>query len=270
MKKYKISSFAKHMGVSLDLVKHYQENKILRPEIDPINKYRYYNITHGERLIVSKKFRNLGFTVEETSELISCKDGIDISQMLRKQKKVIKDELDKLEKMYNCIKEMEESCNIFIEKKGHFYEVERPAYYFYRHTFGWSFIEQNTKNIIVKELMNVFPSAVKLAIVENNTVINEIGGKFYHGIALEEKHINLVTEDTRKAMEYIPSKKSVVYIYSEYHSGEKISKIKEVYDMLLRQGYNISEEDIFLENAMDFYKDGKRIENYLIYFTISK
>lgn len=139
MKKYKISKFSQHMGISIDTIKHYQECGILKPIIDSSNNYRYYNITHGERLIVSRKFRNIGFNIQDTADMISCLDGLEIKDKLFDRQK----ELEQLKLHYDSVKYLASLSDNFNNEAGSFVECTCPGYYFFRHTFETEFIEED-------------------------------------------------------------------------------------------------------------------------------
>lgn len=94
MQRLKIKNFSNHIGVSLDTIKHYQDCGIIAPEIDTTNNYRYYNMTHAERIIVSRRFRNLGFNIENTKQMISKKDGTEIQMMFQKRYAELEEEIE--------------------------------------------------------------------------------------------------------------------------------------------------------------------------------
>ena len=52
------------------MIKHYGKYGIIKSEADEQTDYRYFNINQGEKIIESKKYRNLGFTIKELADLI--------------------------------------------------------------------------------------------------------------------------------------------------------------------------------------------------------
>lgn len=269
-KRYKISKFCKYMGVTTDTVKHYQNYGILQPEIDPENNYRYYNITHGERIIVSRKYRNLGFNMEETKELITKKSGLELQDMLQKRQDEMALELRQLEYNYRSIQYLTNLCDLFNHKVGTYFVCDRPAYYFYRHTYNFEFIEENIQPAISKDLMARLPNALKMILLPYQTMCEKENKNFYHVIGLEESFANVIPKEELDTLEYLPSEPAVLYIYSRPHTPEKIRVIYDIYQMLLTNGYNITQEDVIIEHPLDFYVNEVRYENYLIYFPLKK
>ena len=82
MKKYKVSSLAKEMGVSADLLKLYEEHGLLAPHRDPQSRYRYYNIYDGGKVVSSMTLRNMGFSVRQTGALLSGSSLPEVSAAL--------------------------------------------------------------------------------------------------------------------------------------------------------------------------------------------
>lgn len=269
MKKYKISKFSQYMGVSVDTIKHYQDCGILSPIIDPVNHYRYYNITHGERLIVSRKFRNLGFNINDTADLISCKNGLEIQEMLNIREKELATELEKLKLNYENVQYLSKLCHKFNKEVDTFIECTRPAYYFYRHTYEFSFIEENVQPSLSKALMQQLPNAVKMLIVPHSSIKSRKNVHYYHAIAIKECFSSLISASDLTTLEYIPERPAILYYYSRPHSHNKFEFIDDIYDQLVSKGYTLSTEDIIIENAIDYYEDNIRYENYLIYFSLS-
>lgn len=269
MKRYKIKKFSEYMGVSIDTVKHYQTCGILKPIIDPENNYRYYTITHGERLIVSKKFRNLGFNITDTAEMISSKNGSEIRHMLQQREDEIKEELLRLQHNYESLKHLSTLCDLFNHKVDTFSKVMRPGYYFFRHTYNFTFIDEGYTPQHTKYLMEQLPNAVKMLIVPYKSLKSRTSSNFYHTLALKESLAIFIEDDVLETLEYIPEQPAILYIYSRLYSHEKFIAINDIYNMLVEKGYTLSQEDIIIENAIDHYENGLRYENYLIYFPLA-
>lgn len=268
MKKYKIGTFAKYMGVSPDLVKHYQDSGILKPEVDPENNYRYYNMTHGERLIVSRKFRNLGFSVEETSNLISNKTGIDIYEMLTARKIELAEEIKLLQEKYDSIIHLQENCHLFLEEKNKFFICDRPGYYYLEHVKHKGFLDGENLYYTVQELMKVLPTTLKLMVFSQKYINGTEIDDFSNGLGLREDYIDLIDPSCKNNMTYFPPGKAVAYIYSKPHESGNYPRLKDIIESAKLYGFKILNQSIILENGIDFYENGQRFENYLIYLPI--
>lgn len=70
MKQYRIGDFARHLGVTTDFLKHY-ENAGLIDVCQHENGYRYYPFDQAARIIEYRRLRNYGVTLREMEELLS-------------------------------------------------------------------------------------------------------------------------------------------------------------------------------------------------------
>lgn len=66
---YRIGDVVKMMGVNQYTLKHYEEKGILHPTVDEQTGYRYYTFRDIGSLIITRNLRNMGFSVNDVSEI---------------------------------------------------------------------------------------------------------------------------------------------------------------------------------------------------------
>jgi Hg(II)-responsive transcriptional regulator len=71
-----IGKLAKSAGVGVETIRYYQQRGLL-PVPEASGSYRYYPVSLGNRIRFIKRAQELGFTLDEVSELLSLEDGID-------------------------------------------------------------------------------------------------------------------------------------------------------------------------------------------------
>ena len=96
MENYKIGQLTKTMGVSPHLLKHYEKFDLIIPTKDHETNYRYYDFGQFGRLIQSKKFRNIGFSIKDTSDLVKGIDNTKLNEMLSKHIDSLQVEIENL------------------------------------------------------------------------------------------------------------------------------------------------------------------------------
>ena len=70
MKQYRIGEYAKYLGVTPDLLKHYEDVGIIQSQRSE-SGYRYYPFHTTTMLIESVRLRNYGLTLREIKEILS-------------------------------------------------------------------------------------------------------------------------------------------------------------------------------------------------------
>jgi Hg(II)-responsive transcriptional regulator len=71
-----IGKLAKSAGVGVETIRYYQQRGLL-PVPEASGSYRYYPVSLGNRIRFIKRAQELGFSLDEISELLSLEDGTD-------------------------------------------------------------------------------------------------------------------------------------------------------------------------------------------------
>ncbi|MCD8047048.1 MAG: MerR family transcriptional regulator [Clostridiales bacterium] len=69
--KYRMGEFSQRLGVSRDLIKHYEKQNILTSRLEEGNQYRYYYHAQYPAILISKKLQNLGYSLREIGHILN-------------------------------------------------------------------------------------------------------------------------------------------------------------------------------------------------------
>ena len=72
--KYKIGEVSRLPGISSEGLRLYERNGVISSEKDSDNGYRYYRHLDISALIRSRTYRNYGFSMKETAQLLNMAD----------------------------------------------------------------------------------------------------------------------------------------------------------------------------------------------------
>lgn len=75
-----IGKLAKAAGVGVETIRYYQKRDLL-PIPEASGAYRYYPLSFGNRIRFIRRAQELGFSLDEVSELLSLEDGIDLASI---------------------------------------------------------------------------------------------------------------------------------------------------------------------------------------------
>ncbi|MBQ8136861.1 MAG: MerR family transcriptional regulator, partial [Clostridia bacterium] len=84
MRVYRIGEYAKKMGVTPDLLKHYEKMGLIESRASE-NKYRYYPFTESVRLLECFSLRNLDLPLQEIRHLTKEADAAELRHALHGQ-----------------------------------------------------------------------------------------------------------------------------------------------------------------------------------------
>lgn len=184
MKRYKIGQFAKEMGVTQDLIKHYEKYGIVVPEKDEESHYRYYSIRQGERLIESKLYRNLGFSIRESADLILNQDLANIRAGLAQKRTELEEEAARLARYAQHIGELERACTAFDAPDGAWRIGELSGFYFLKQTENQGFSQGEDVQSRVNQWLEHIPITFQALRMPGQAVRGEIPIRYQWGVGL--------------------------------------------------------------------------------------
>jgi Hg(II)-responsive transcriptional regulator len=107
-----IGKLAKSAGVGVETIRYYQQRGLL-PVPESSGSYRHYPVSLGNRIRFIKRAQELGFSLEEVSELLSLEDGIDrisIRHIASERLEEIQTKLDDLNRMKKALSHLIHEC----------------------------------------------------------------------------------------------------------------------------------------------------------------
>lgn len=205
MKQYRIGDFAKYLGVTPDLLKHYEELGLVQ-SVRRDSGYRYYSFNETMVLIESIRLRNFGLTLREISEIL-------------KLHKLESEEVDRrlLENMGHMRQEIQldeaviEEYERFLEWKAplekHPFDWEirrsRPVC-FLPHTNRFDFLHDSRIYELLSDWMSYIP------VVKSCMKVKE-DGQIIWGLSVEEHWLRKLGLPVNDIVEHLPSQKVFYY-----------------------------------------------------------
>ena len=208
MKQYRIGEYAKYLGVTPDLLKHYEDMEIIHSERSE-SGYRYYSFHTTLELIESIRLRNYGLTLREIRAILTA-HAADNAQMEtifgenvgRLRQEVLLNEA--LCEEYAAFRRWKEPLG----ERGWDWEVRRGRpMLFLPHTDNYDFLEDARIYELLPTWMSFIPivkSALKL----------EPGGRPVWGFLAEEESAKKLDLPLNGVVERVPTRKVFLYSFS--------------------------------------------------------
>lgn len=209
MKQYRIGDFARYLGVTPDLLKHYEECGLITPTRSE-SGYRYYPFHTSMLLIESVRLRNYGLTLREITDILvrHKADNAFMENRLAGNMRLLKEEC-RLNQM--LIEDYEE----FLQWKEPLEHMEtdwcirrsRPMC-FLPHTDSYEFLKDPRIYEILKDWMSHIPivkSAMRL----------QPDGTVSWGLLVEKKKLQQLQLPVNGVVIEIPSRKVFYYQFRD-------------------------------------------------------
>ena len=203
----RIGDYAKYLGVTPDLLKHYEQLGLISPERTE-KGYRYYSFQTTALLIESIRLRNYGMTLREMSEILVKKSirNADMERHLQSNLENIRQEMLLDEAL---VRDYEE----FLEWKGPLaardfdwvIKWSRPML-FLPHTNRYEFLTDPRIYELLKEWMSYVP-------IVKSTMKAHVNGDVFWGFAIDRQKHRELGLPINSVVEEIPSQKVFYYKY---------------------------------------------------------
>ena len=240
---YKIGQIAKMMGVSTHLLKHYEKFDLIQPVKSEESNYRYYDLSQCARIIECKKYRNMGFSVQEVAEILA-KDSVHIDQVLEERKLAIEREIHQLEVMKQLTMQYQEECARIEENLNQWFVEKMSESYFLPQSRNWEIIEKNTcqhENYNLIDHIPVFKSM--LHIYEDEVQAEH---RFEWGLHINKSDLDRLVEqekDTESCHEEryrkLPEQRAfVTYMKTDVpylENGKLLSNLQQIYTQYTKE-----------------------------------
>lgn len=180
---YSIGEFSKLTGVAAGTLRYYEQYNIVSPKKDKQTNYRFYTDLDVRNVLLSRWYRSMGLTIEETKRLIDNGNKEEITNCiiqkkssLENEKKFLELKISRIDKILSDLKLIDESFEkVSIEKFSSRIMIFQ--------TIGNELIPNYDKSQIHFNLMNHLPFSTYACFFHQN--------KLYWGLSIEQSAIDL-------------------------------------------------------------------------------
>lgn len=268
MSKYKIKEFTNEMGITVDLAKHYEHYGVIQPEVDKYTNYRYYGIEQGEQVIISKQFRNLGFSIKDTADLIKSSNLNSITSILKMKSDEIKNNilllnlyLEKLEYVTRMSQKFKNSDSSWEIQKS-------PGIYFLKQTENKTFSQDNITKKRVKNWLNLLPVTFQVLKIHHESINSRSDLLYNWGIGIHEYNADQLNIDISQPVQYIKPQRVLIY-YLNFVCGEgmNIKQFEKIIDLSNKLNLKVS-GDILCECIIVSNEHNKPQRHFAVYMPV--
>ena len=207
MKQYRIGDYARYLGVTPDLLKHYEEMGILEPQRSE-SGYRYYPFHTTRLLMESIRLRNYGFTLREIQDVLQA-HGVDNARM----EELLAGNMQRLEQEIQLDEALLEDYRDFqawkrpLEKRDWDWEIRWSVpMYFLPHTDRDDFLQDPR----IYEILNPWMSFIPIV---KSAMRVEADGRITWGLLARELDVRRLHLPLNEAVLCFPSQKIFCYKY---------------------------------------------------------
>ena len=205
IREYRIGEFAKYLGVTPDLLKHYEDQGIIQPTRSD-SGYRYYPFNTTMLLIECIRLRNYGMTLREIREILAAHhlDTASVSSRLAENVEHMKEEI-LLDEALTADYEEFLAWQAPLSERDFDWEIRwsKPMA-FLPHTDKYDFLQDPRIYEILKSWMSYIP-------IVKSSMKAERNGRITWGLLVEERMIRQLKLPVNDIVEFYPPYKVFYY-----------------------------------------------------------
>lgn len=137
-----VGALAKFTGVSVHTIKYYEKMGLLASQRKENSNYRSYDVRVCTDIYECVKYRNMGFSVKDTKELLSVADDACLEMLLEKRRQELTEEIERLGRQQEMISNYLREIQTEEKKIGKWYIEDCPELYFRSQTEALTYAEE--------------------------------------------------------------------------------------------------------------------------------
>ena len=203
--KYRISEVAKLLDLSSEAIRYYETKGIIQPERDEETGYRYYGGWDIHMLIRARTYRQLGYTLDETADLLNKYDTIDIVSYLSKKREEIKKEIERSRHLLDYLDKEKENITNSDIITGLYQLVYRPEIYRLEIQEGYVLYPDKKLRQAIYEWIDKAPYVFSSTLFPLNSIYNG-EENFTVGLGIYKEYAELLGIEESEYVKLFPSK----------------------------------------------------------------
>ncbi|MBQ8162601.1 MAG: MerR family transcriptional regulator [Clostridia bacterium] len=208
---YRIGEYAQKMGVTPDLLKHYEKMDLIHADTTE-SGYRYYSFTESVALLECLSLRNYGISLQEMSHLLYETDLEGFHTCLNRKAEEMERQVRFSEAVLNQHSKFSAWMDRMKEREAYVLIEEREDMYFLPHSHRHEFLEDTRIQEVLEEWIRWMPmvkSARKICwCAEKGAFTDDYWGLMVPRALLEQYAI-----PKNGVVEFLPGGRHLVYHY---------------------------------------------------------
>lgn len=202
--KYRISEVAKLLDLSSEAIRYYENKGIIKPVRDEETGYRYYGGWDIHMLIRARTYRQIGYSIDETADLINKCDNVDIISYLTNKREEIKKEIERSMHLLNYLEKEKENIMSSDEISGKYQLLLRPDIYRLEMQDGYVLHPDKKLRQAIYNWIEKIPYVFSSTLFSMDSV-NGGADSFTVGLGIYKEHAELLGIEESEFVEFFPS-----------------------------------------------------------------
>ena len=238
--KYKIGDMAKILGISPDLLRYYEKKGVVSPVKDKSNDYRYYDTRDTNFLVDCLFYKNFGFSIEETSELVRSCSIDEISGRFLENETQLEESIRRQQLLLRRSQEYRRSIARISDHLGRCSFDRRPACIYYINRHNQEFDTAPDLGRVTRQWLKYLPFSRRSFIVPMEALLSpDSREEFQWGFSLSQEYAGLLGASAQPPVVALSDTRCVYTVFSNPDSAFSPRFFGYAMDFIRAQGLRL-------------------------------
>ena len=217
--KYSIGEFAEMIGITADTLRLYEKHDIIKPSRDNQNNYRYYTDLDVRDLLMSRWYRSLQISLQDTACLTKESSTDNIIEKLQEVQIDLQEEISRKTMLLNRVAEISNDINEIKPWLNKCRKEEVPGLYRLIQTDKDTLLKEDFIKDTVDTWMDLLPHTFySFKMDKEGILFNEDCIEYNWGLAISEEDFHYFKLQPNDNIEYNPPVTCISSIILSPHS----------------------------------------------------
>jgi len=204
MKKYQIGDMARVVALPQHVIRFYENYGIVDPSQQDDNNYRKYDSLDACKLVNSRLYRCLGFSLAEAAELVGKCSHEQVLDKLERRAEDINEQIHKLQDQLKRLSEIQDNCNNADGDLTRYRLIDRTGLYWIGEGNKEEFFLDGNSEHILKRWMEKLPLVYFLGVISKEAMLGEEEFNYSWGVAVTEEKAEPSLVKASSEVKYFP------------------------------------------------------------------
>lgn len=238
---YRIGDLSRLLALPPSAIRYYEEQGLVEPDKNWHNNYREYQPADGCRILASKVYRSMGFTVDETRRLVTEGNHGDIEKALERRLDGVGQAIARLQRLHQTIQDIQDEARKVPVDLATPRVWDRPAYYRIGGGTNNLVALDDPRASVAHRWLGYLPATRPSFAIPRGALTGTEPFSYTWGYALREDDFSSLGEVFSPPMEYYPAARCLWAVVEKDDLDEfDLGHFRIVTDHLAREGVGVA------------------------------
>lgn len=238
--RYKIGDVSKILGISPDLVRYYEKKGVVSPAKDRHNDYRYYEMRDTGYLTDCLFYKNFGFSIEETADLVQKCSAEEIFSRFERNEQQLREKIRYNQLLLRRSEEYRDLVSHIPDHLGKCSFAERPECIYYLNRRNQEYDMSPELRPVTQQWLKYLPFSRRAFFLPEGDLLSAAAHPdISWGFSLSGEYADILGAEAEPPVRRLPAQRCVYTIFSCPEGDFSTRSLVYAVDFITAQGMRL-------------------------------